>query len=195
MALFGPMPSRPAGTTDEDFLAGARDVHRWLPVQPAAGGSDMQKRSAAAIGAVLAVATVLTGLVSAQPANPRIGKWKLKQEPPALNIMTYEPAGDGGMKVTVESKNAEGREQKWTYTTMLDGKDVPIAGHPSADMCSVKRIDERTNEITNKKNGQVIQIITNVITPDGKTINNTYKNFNDKGEQTRTTTAVYERMP
>ena len=155
----------------------------------------MQKRNTAAIGAALAVAVVFTAVVSAGSENPRFGKWKLKQEPPALNIMTYEPAGDGGMKVTVESKNAQGREQKWTYTTMLDGKDVPITGHPSADMCSVKRIDERTNEITNKKNGRVIQIITNVITPDGKTINNTYKNFNEKGEQTRTTTAVYERMP
>src|SRR5438093_12093379 len=127
--------------------------------------------------------------------NPRFGKWKLKQEPPAINIMTYEPAGSGGMKVTVESKNAQGREQKWTYTTMLDGNEVPIDGHPSADMCSVKKIDDRTNEITNKKNGRVSQVITNVITPDGRTINNTYKNFNEKGEQTTTTTAVYEKMP
>ena len=155
----------------------------------------MQKRYAAAIGATLAVAVVFTGVGSAQNANPRIGKWKLKQEPPAINIMTYEAAGDGGMKVTVESKNAQGREQKWTYTTMLDGKDVPISGHPSADMCAVKKIDPMTNEITNKKNGRVIQIITNVLTPDGRTINNTYKNFNDRGEQTTTTTAVYEKMP
>ena len=141
------------------------------------------------------VAALIVTVLAAQSPNPRIGKWKLKQEPPAINIMTYEPAGDGGMKVTVESKNAQGREQKWTYITMLDGKDVPISGHPSADVCSVKKIDNRTNEITNKKNGQVIQIITNVITPDGKTINNTYRNFNDKGEETRTTTAVYEKMP
>jgi hypothetical protein len=185
----------PGGTTDAGFSElTLGDGNRQMPVQPATGGPDMQKRYAATIGA-LAGAMVLTGLVSAQPANPRIGKWKLKQQPPALNIMTYEPAGGGGMKVTVESKNAQGREQKWTYTTMLDGKDVPIAGHPSADTCSVKRIDETTNEITNKKDGRVIQIITNVITPDGKTINNTYKNFNEKGEQTRTSTAVYERMP
>jgi len=141
------------------------------------------------------VAALIVTVLAAQSPNPRIGKWKLKQEPPAINIMTYEPAGDGGMKVTVESKNAQGREQKWTYITMLDGRDVPISGHPSADVCSVKKIDNRTNEITNKKNGQVIQIITNVITPDGKTINNTYRNFNDKGEETRTTTAVYEKMP
>src|SRR5438093_13281684 len=88
--------------------------------------------------------------------NPRFGKWKHKQEPPATNIMTYEPAGSGGMKVTVESKNAQRREQKWTYTTIPDGNDVLINGHPSADMCTLKNIDDRTSEITNKKNGQVI---------------------------------------
>jgi len=154
----------------------------------------VQTRHAAIIGAALAAAVVFTGTVAAQQANPRFGKWKLKQEPPATNIMTYEPAGSGGMKVTVESKNAQRRDQKWTYTTMLDGNDVPIDGHPSADMCSVKKIDDRTNEITNKKNGRVIQVITNVITPDGRTINNTYKNFNEKGEQTTTTMAVYEKI-
>jgi hypothetical protein len=154
----------------------------------------MQKRYTAT-GRTLAACLVAAALVAAQPANPRLGKWKLKQEPPAVNIMTYEAAGDGGMKVTVESKNAQGREQKWTYTTMLDGKDVPITGHPSADSCSVRKVDDRTNEITNKKNGRVIQVITNVLSPDGTTINNTYKNFNEKGEQTRTTTAVYEKMP
>src|SRR5438552_11308037 len=120
-------------------------------------------RQTKAISIALAMLAICAAVALAAD-NPRIGKWKLKQEPPAINIMTYEPAGDGGMKVTVESKNAQGREQKWTYTTMLDGKDVPIAGHPSADMCSVKKIDERTNEITNKKNGRVTQIITNVIT-------------------------------
>ena len=111
----------------------------------------MQTRLAATIGAALAAAVVFAGFVAAQQANPRFGKWKLKQAPPATNIMTYESAGSGGMKVTVESKNAQGREQKWTYTTMLDGTDVPIDGHPSADMCSVKKIDDRTNEITNKR--------------------------------------------
>ena len=155
----------------------------------------MKRADAAIICSALVAMVVTTAVAAAQTANSRFGKWKLKQEPPAINIMTYEPAGDGGMKVTVESKNAQGREQKWTYTTMLDGKDVPIAGHPSADMCSVKKIDERTNEITNKKNGRVIQIITNVITTDGMMINNTYRNFNEKGEETRTTTAVYEKMP
>jgi hypothetical protein len=155
----------------------------------------MLKRVGRVFVAVLIVAGV-AALVSAQAKNPRIGKWKLKSDapPPAINIMTYEPFGKGGMKVTVESKNAQGRETKWTYTTMFDGKDEPVAGHPSADTTSVKKIDDRTTEIVNKKAGKVLQIITNVISVDGNTINNTYKNFDAEGKPTRTTTAVYERI-
>jgi hypothetical protein len=156
----------------------------------------MLKRYSAAFVVVSAVGLVCAGLAAAQEKNPRLGKWKLKSDapPPALNIMTYEPFGAGGMKVTVESKNAEGRETRWTYTTMFDGKDEPVTGHPSADTTSVKKIDARTTEIVNKKAGKVLQIITNVISEDGNTINNTYKNFDAEGKPTRTTTAVYERI-
>jgi hypothetical protein len=144
---------------------------------------------------VLALVSAVAALVSAQNANPRIGKWKLKQEPPALNIMTYEPWGNGGMKVTVESTNAQGRKSTWTYNTMFDGKDMPVSGDTRTETTSVKKVDDRTNEITNKRGGKVTQVIINVLSPDGKRIDNTYKNYNESGELSSTTTAVYERMP
>jgi len=154
----------------------------------------MRTRHAGTIAAALALAAA-AALLSAQPANPRIGKWKLKQEPPALNIMTYEPWGTGGMKVTVESTNREGRKSTWTYNTMFDDKDMPVTGDTRTETSAVRKIDERTNEITNKRGGKVTQVITNVLSGDGKRIDNTYKNYNEKGELTSTTTAVYERMP
>ena len=38
-------------------------------------------------------------------SNPRFGVWQLESDapPPASNVMTYEPYGDGGMKITVTS--------------------------------------------------------------------------------------------
>lgn len=131
-----------------------------------------------------------------QPANPRIGTWKMKSDapPPAANLMIYEPYGDGGMRITVDNTSASGRKAHWTYVTMFDGKDMPVEGHPSADTTSVRKIDDRTTEIVNKKAGRVLQVITNVISPDGNRIDNTYKNYNEKGEVTSTTTAVYERQ-
>jgi hypothetical protein len=155
----------------------------------------MLRRSIRVIIQTAIIATVSVLMASAQTTdNPRIGKWKLKQEPPALNIMTYEPFGKGGMKITVENTNAEGRKATWTYNTMFDGKDEPVSGDTRTETTAVRKIDARTNEIVNKRGGKVIQVITNVITPDGKTINNTYRNYSEKGELTTTTTAVYERI-
>jgi len=154
----------------------------------------MRIHRAATIVILLACVAGSASLVSAQTANPRIGKWKLKQEPPALNIMTYEPWGSGGMKVTVESTNKDGRKATWTYNTMFDRKDMPVSGDTRTETSAVKKIDDRTTEITNKRGGKVAQVIINVLSADGNRIDNTYKNYNEKGEVTTTTTAVYERM-
>ena len=156
----------------------------------------MLKRQARTWIAVLAVAMGVAAAVSAQEKNPRLGKWKLKSDapPPAINIMTYEPFGNGGMKVTVESTNREGRKSTWTYNTMFDGKDMPVSGDTRTETSAVKKIDDRTTEITNKRGGKVTLVITNVLSADGNRIDNTYKNYNEQGEPTTTTTAVYERI-
>ena len=154
----------------------------------------MQRLRVRTIALASACACAAAALLAAQAANPRIGKWKLKQDPPALNIMTYEPWGNGGMKVTVESTNRDGRKATWTYNTMFDNKDMPVSGDTRTETSAVRKIDDRTTEIVNKKAGRVLQIITNVISEDGNIINNTYRNFDAEGKPTRTTTAVYERI-
>jgi hypothetical protein len=147
---------------------------------------------------IIAILTLVTVSLASAQSNPRIGKWKLKSDapPPALNIMTYEPWGEGGMgmKVTVEATNGEGRKSTWTYNTMFDGKDMPVSGDTRTETTAVKKIDARTTEITNKRGGKVSQVIINVISADGNTIDNTYKNFNAEGEPTTTTKAIYERI-
>ena len=139
------------------------------------------------------VAMLLAAASAAQPANPRIGKWKLKQQPPAVNIMTYEPAAEAGMKVTVDAVSASGQKTHWTYTTMFDGQDAPISGNPNADTAAVTKKDETTNEIVYKKDGKVTQTATNVISPDGKTVTVTFHRTDADGKPV-TTTAVYERQ-
>ena len=144
-------------------------------------------------GAVCVVAMMLVGAGAAQQANPRIGKWKLKQEPPAVNIMTYEAAGDGGMKVTVDAVSASGQKTHWTYTTMFDGMDAPITGNPNADSAAVTKKDAKTNDIVYKKDGKVTQTATNVISADGKTVTVTFHRTDAQGKPV-TTVAVYERQ-
>lgn len=151
----------------------------------------------------LLLATVTIGAVlvlqmsssAAQAQNPRFGKWKLKSEapPPSSNVMTYEPFGAKGMKVTVESVNAKGEKTTWWYTTEFDGKDMPVTGQENSTS-SVRTINDRINEIVNKRNGRVTQILTNVLSPDKNTIAVMYMRDDGNGKTTNVTFATYERI-
>jgi hypothetical protein len=140
---------------------------------------------------VFAVATAL----SAEGANPRFGRWKLKSDepPPALNIMTYEPYGEGGMRVTVEATNANGEKRKWGCVTFFDGTFRPMTGDTTIEETAVEVIDSRTNKISNKTAGRV-NVILNVLSEDGNTIQNEYRNVDESGKLT-VTHAIYERIP
>jgi len=131
---------------------------------------------------------------SAQSGNPRFGHWKLKSDapPPASNVMTYEPAGGKGMKVTIDAVNRDGNKSQWYYTTMFDGKDEPVTGNPGSDTAAVTIVNDRINEIVYKKAGKITQILTNVISPDGSVIGVMYMRPGDAG--TTISFATYERQ-
>ncbi len=139
---------------------------------------------------------LLGATIAAAESNPRFGKWKLKSDAPApqSNIMTYEPYGEHGMKITIDAVNREGVKSQWGYTTNFDGKDEPVHGNPGTDTGSVKVITPAINEIVYKKNGKVSQILTNVLSPDQNTIGVMYMRFDAEGKVSNITVATYERM-
>jgi hypothetical protein len=145
---------------------------------------------------IVAMAILVGALGHAQSSNPRFGKWKLKSDAPAptSNIMTYEPAGQGGMKVTIDAVNKDGVKTQWFYETMFDGKDRPVTGNPGTDTGSVKVITPQINEIVYKKGGKLSQILTNVLSPDEQTIGVMYMRFDASGKVSNITVATYERM-
>jgi hypothetical protein len=149
-------------------------------------------------GALAATAAMLAVSLSAQAANPRHGKWKLKSDAPApqSNVMTYEPLSGGkGMKITIDAVNKEGVASKWGYNTMFDGKDEALYGNPGTDTGSVKIITDRINEIVYKKGGKVTQVLTNVLSPDGDTIGVMYMRMDPEGKRTTNVTfATYEKI-
>ena len=141
-----------------------------------------------------------TGLITAahmptQASNPRFGVWKLDSTapPPSNNIMTYEPYEDGGMRITVESTNATGRESTWSYVTLFDGVFRPVTGQESAET-AVETINEKTTRISNARNGQVYQVIINTLLEDGDTINNEYVRLDEDGNIVRVSHATYRRI-
>lgn len=145
---------------------------------------------------LVALALCSGASLAAQDANPRFGRWRLKSDAPApaSNIMTYEPFGDRGMKVTIEAVSAKGDTTRWWYTTNFDGKDMPVTGNPGQTHSAVRRISDRVNEIVNKKDGRVTQVLTNVLSGDGSTIAVIYMRDDGDGHTTNVSFATYERI-
>src|SRR5215217_6646184 len=146
---------------------------------------------------VTVFALLCTDIAAAQASDSRFGKWKLKSDAPApaSNIMTYEPHGTRGMKVTIDAVNARGETSQWWYVTEFDGKDMPVTGSASTSHTAVRRITDRINEIINKKDGKVTQVLTNVLSPDGNTIAVVYMRDDGAGRTTNVSFATYERCP
>ena len=144
--------------------------------------------------ALVAIAALATAFAYAENKNPRFGKWKLKSDnpPPYLNIMTYEPYGEKGMRITIEATSSSGEKRKWGYVTEFDGKYRPVTGDSSTEVSAVEVVDERTNKIMNKT-GDRVNVIINVLSEDGNTINNEYRNVDEDGN-VRVSHAVYERI-
>jgi hypothetical protein len=132
----------------------------------------------------------------AQNPNPRFGRWRLRSDAPApaSNIMTYEPFGQTGMKVTIDAVNARGEATQWWYTTGFDGRDMPVTGNRGMTHAAVRRITDRITEIVNKRDGVVTQLLTNVLSPDGNTIAVIYMRDDGGGRTTSVSFATYERI-
>ncbi len=146
------------------------------------------------LGVVVAIGVVLgIGVVdlSAQMNDPRIGTWKLnvaqsKYSPgpaPQSLMLKDEAAGGQGEKTTSDFVNADGTRTTTQYTANFDGKASPLTGSQfGADMVSLKRIDVRTTERTDKKGDKVVQVLTRVVSQDGKTMTVTTKGANAQGQ-------------
>ena len=128
-------------------------------------------------------------------ANPRFGRWRIKSDapPPTSNIMTYEPFGNGGMKVTVATVNAQGAKSEWSYETLFDGVFRPVAGQQGSET-AVEFVNDHVTRIQNKRNGQVNQVVINTLSADGKTINNEYVRLDADGKIMGVTHAVYRHI-
>ncbi len=135
--------------------------------------------------------------LSAQPGNPRFGRWLLKSDAPApsSNVMAYEPFGTSGMKVTIQAVNAKGDTTRWWYITQFDGQDMPVTGNAGQSHAAVRAINAQINEIINKKDGRVTTRLTNVLSLDQQTIAVIYFRDDGNGKSSGVTFATYSRMP
>jgi hypothetical protein len=159
----------------------------------------MRKMLLVALGVVLVLGDIVS--VSAQTTDPRIGTWKLNVAksqfspgPPLQSLTVKVEASGQGEKVSTEAVNADGTRTATQYTANFDGKDYPLTGSLVADTVSLKRIDRRTTDRTDKKAGAVAQTLKRVVSQDGKMMTVTVKGKNAQGQDVNNT-LVPSRTP
>lgn len=120
--------------------------------------------------------------------NPLIGTWKLNLAKsrfspgfpvPRSRTVRYVVSGSNGMKYTNDTVQADGSPLHVEYTVQFDGKDNPVAGDPTRDSTSQRRIDFYTTQMINKKDGQVVETTIRVVSKDGKSLTVTAKGIRD----------------
>jgi hypothetical protein len=91
------------------------------------------------------------------------GSWKREKIEASENWLTfsYASSGDG---LNYKASNGE------AYHAKFDGKDYPYQGDPGTTSVVLKKIDDRTFEETDKRDGKVVAISRLSVTPDGKSL-------------------------
>ena len=153
----------------------------------------MRTRTLLIVANVIAVMLVAFVLM-AQSQEAFYGMWKVdltksKYSPgpaPKSNMKKYEPWKDG-FKATQDVVTAKGEKVHVEVMAKVDGKDYPGKGSPDADTYAFKRIDSRTYEVTQKKDGRVTIIAKMVVAPDGKSRSIVQTGKNAKGEPVNNT--------
>ena len=126
----------------------------------------------------------------APAAKNMVGTWKLdpaksKYSPgptPKSQVAVLTPV-DGGMKVVSDRVEADGKKVHFEWTAKFDGKDYPVTGDANRDAVSVKKIDDYTIDITNKKGGKVTTTIHAVYAKDGKSRTETVTGTDTQGRK------------
>jgi len=129
---------------------------------------------------VCSLALLFASSAFLQAADQFTGTWVLNVAkskyspgmPPKSQTTKLETLSDG-IREVVDRVNADGTTTHWDFTAKFDGKDYPVMGDPDRDMASVKKLDDYTLEVVNKKAGKVTTSMKLVVAKDGKSRTNT----------------------
>jgi hypothetical protein len=149
---------------------------------------------------LLTIVTCFVGLTLCFAGdNANMGTWKLneaksKMTPgmPKNTTVTYEAAGDQ-VKATVDGVDGQGKATHNEWTGKFDGKDYAVTGDPNSDMRSYKIVNDRTMDLTVKKDGKVTMSGKIVLSADGKSRTTTVSGTDAAGK-TFKSSAVYDKQ-
>jgi hypothetical protein len=148
---------------------------------------------------VMNLAVCLVAVAASFASSPNMGTWRLNETKSKIpagaaknTTVVYEAAGDD-VKVTVDGIDAKGKPTHNEWTGKFDGKNYPLTGDPDSNTRSYKKVNGRTTELTNKKDGKVTITGRIVVSADGKSRTVTVSGMDATGKKV-TSTAVYDKQ-
>ena len=128
---------------------------------------------------------LFVAMLLAASTNPFLATWKLNPEKSKMDpgapapkgdiTMTYTAEGEG-VRVTASVTLPDGTKKNIVHTQTYDGKPHDrFEGNPNGETLTHRRIDERTEETTWRKDGKVIIVTTRTVSIDGKTLTSVMK--------------------
>ena len=131
-------------------------------------------------------------------ADPQMGTWKLNEQkskitPGTLKFTTVTfKSMFGQVKVTGDGIDANGKPVHVEWSGRFDGKDYPVTGDRNSDTRSYTKVNDRTLQLTVKKNGKVAATARTVVSADGKSRTASVSGTTPKGKKFKNT-AVYDK--
>jgi hypothetical protein len=132
-------------------------------------------------------------------ADPLMGTWHLNEAKSKITpgtakntTVVYGGGMMGKVKITVDGTDGSGKPAHNVWSGKFDGKDYAVTGDPTADTRSYSKVNDRTLEIINKKDGKVVSKGRAVVTPDGKRRTLNVTGTTEKGKKFKNT-AVYDK--
>ena len=132
-------------------------------------------------------------------ADPHMGTWKLNEAKSKITpgtakftTVTFKNTS-GNIRVTADGMDANGKPMHVEWSGKFDGKDYRVTGDPNADTRAYRKVDDRTLEVTIKKNGKVTVKSKTVVSPDGKTRTGNVSGTTPNGKKFKNV-AVYDKQ-
>ena len=133
-------------------------------------------------------------------ADPFVGTWKMNPAktkvipgPVAKSVTANIVQKGDSFKWTMDFVPEDGNALHMEWSGKFDGKDYPVTGDPDSDTYAFKKIDSNTIEEVDKKAGKAVGNFQSMISKDGKTLTQTGKYKDAKGQES-TVTAVFDKQ-
>jgi hypothetical protein len=149
------------------------------------------------IGLILAFCFL--GWTACFAADPQMGTWELNEAKSKITpgttkftTVTFKNTL-GNIKVSNDGVDGNGKPIHVEWSGKFDGKDYPVTGSPDSDARSYTKVNDRTLQVTAKKNGKVTATAQTLVSADGKTRTSTVSGTTAKGKKFHNT-AIYNKQ-